>query len=146
MNLQRVIQPEERYLLVFEEKMRHLNGEYLLVDSVEDEKTRTDHFYLSYDMYSRIRDNCLVEVQNWHNDNGLLVRIDRTTLEPFLFHHLPSYMSTCVRVKVEEVEQFRHERIFQILEVERQVEDKLSVNVKKVVQCSDLNRYVLDFI
>ena len=45
-----------------------------------------------------------------------------------------------------ELELFRHERIFHLLKTEQQMEDELSANVKKVVQSSDLNRYIMGFI
>lgn len=43
-------------------------------------------------------------------------------------------------------EVFRHERIFKILTIQRQLEDKVSLNVKHVIENRDLNRYLMEFI
>ena len=40
----------------------------------------------------------------------------------------------------------RGEEIFKILIAEQQMEDKVSPNVKQVIQNSDLNRYLMGFI
>jgi hypothetical protein len=40
----------------------------------------------------------------------------------------------------------RGERIYKILITERQIEEEVSPNIKQVIQNSDLNRYLMEFI
>lgn len=44
------------------------------------------------------------------------------------------------------IELSRSERIYQILKVENQMEESVSLNIKLVIQNSDLNRYLMEFI
>lgn len=43
-------------------------------------------------------------------------------------------------------EVFRHERIFNILTIQKQLENKVTPNVKQVIENRDLNRYLMEFI
>lgn len=45
-----------------------------------------------------------------------------------------------------QIELCRRERIFEILTAEKQLQDGVTQNVKKVIQCSDLNRYLIGFV
>lgn len=133
--------PQEQFNRLFGLNLKLLEAEILFTRNIATNNRMVELIRREVEYLNQHYNNVIGRISE---EQGKLVSMEIVNAKEKMY-----YIATRYGIRLPgdlQIELCRREIIFKILTAEKQLQDGVTQNVKKVIQCSDLNRYLMGFI